>query len=198
MDLIFMIFIAIIYIIFGVTLPIKLLATNIKKSEKESERPIKYVLLKSFKLICYFIVFVIVMSMSLAYYNTAFPSSTSDVCTSSGGWVYSCFVNWEEVIIPLFAMFLTIIIYYLLCEIEIHNMFRMTRGKLKYVALIFYLLLMVGFNLGMIIILYGLFISIYFDSMLMEIFRFVVAFLPMSIFAISTYLRCLIKKLASK
>lgn len=198
MGFVSMLFIAAIYIIFGVTLPIKLLATNIKTNEKESERPVKYILLKLFRIICYFIVFIIVMAMLFAYYNTTFPSSTSDVCTSLGGWVYSCFVNWKEVVIPLLAMFLTIIIYYLLCEIEIHNMFRMTSGKLRYVALIFYLLLMVGFNLGMIIILYGLFISTYFDSVLMEIFRFVVAFLPMSIFAISTYLRCLIKKLTNK
>ena len=162
----------------------KIIDKNTIKSDEKSNK------IAIFKNICLIIILSIISLLIISYlssiYDDAIPDSTSNLCTNTGGWTYSCVGNSRIALILLPIIELVIIIYHFLSQRCVYNIFKHDNSIFKYIFMYVYMILIYLFNFIFIFYLYGLLISVYYKSYIVEILRFIVFISPTALFIIST------------
>ena len=132
------------------------------------------------------IISIIVISYLLNIYYSLIPSSTSSLCTNTGGWTYSCQGDTHTAPILLAAIGLVIIAYHFLSQKFVYKIFEYSKGVFKYIYMYIHMFIIYFLNFWLLLYLYGLFISVHYDSVLIELLRFFVFISPTCLFIIST------------
>lgn len=132
------------------------------------------------------IISLIVIFHLLTIYDILTPSSTSSLCTNTGGWTYSCQGDTYTAPILLAAIGLIIIAYHFLSQRFVYKIFEYSKGVFKYIYMYIHMFIIYFLNFCLLIYLYGLLISVYYDSILIELLRFLVFISPTCLFIIST------------
>lgn len=121
-------------------------------------------------------------------YNSLIPSSTSELCVNTGGWTYSCQGDSINALGLLILMGIIIVIHHFLCQKSIYNIFAQTKSVIKYIINFIYMIVIYIYSLMSVLGLYGLFITVHYDLVVVEVSRFLIAILPTAMFIISTYI----------
>ena len=119
------------------------------------------------------------------YYNLI-PDTTSNLCTNTGGWTYSCLGDTHTAPILLVVIGLVIIAYHFLSQRFIYKVFEYSKGIFKYIYMYIHMFIIYFLNFWFLLYLYGLFISVHYSSILIELLRFLVFISPTCLFIIST------------
>lgn len=132
------------------------------------------------------IISIIIILYLLIVYYSLIPSSTSDLCTNTGGWTYSCQGDLHTAPILLLIIGLVIIVYHFLSQKFVYKIFEYSKGLFKYIYMYIHMFIIYFLNFWLLLYLYGLFISVHYDSTLIELLRFFVFISPTCLFIIST------------
>ena len=130
----------------------------------------------------------------LNMYINLIPDSTSNLCTNTGGWTYSCLGDTHTVPILLAAIGLIIIAYHFLLQKFVYKIFEYSKRIFKYIYMYIHMFIIYFLNFWFSLYLYGLFISVYYDSVFIELLRFFVFISPTCLFIISTLIYVLKNK----
>lgn len=122
----------------------------------------------------------------LNIYEDLIPDSTSYLCTNTGGFTVSCSGDLRSAPILLFLMEIIITIHHFLSLKFIFKIFEYNNGIFKYFFMYIYMIVIYAFSFLFLFDLYGLFVSIYYDFIFVEILRFLVLISPICLFIVST------------
>lgn len=128
----------------------------------------------------------IIMGFLLSIYDGIFPDSTSDACTNGGGWIYSCEGNSKEALPILLSIGIVIAAHHFITQKFIYEIFKNSKKLFKYIYMYIHMFATYFLNIWLIFYLYGLFISLDFDSAIVENIRFFVTFSPTALYLVST------------
>ena len=164
------------------------ISKSIDKHTVTKEPSIKEII-KNICLVCLIsIISIIIIIYLLNMYDSLIPSSTSDLCSNTGGWTYSCQGDLHTVPILLVVIGLVIIAYHFLSQRFIYKVFEYSKGIFKYIYMYIHMFIIYFLNFWFLLYLYGLFISVHYSSILIELLRFLVFISPTCLFIISTLL----------
>lgn len=162
------------------------ISKSIDKHTITKEPSIKQII-KNISLICSIsIISIISINYLLLMYLNLIPNSTSSLCTNTGGWTYSCQGDLHTAPILLVAIGLIIIAYHFLSQKFVYNIFEYSKGIFKYIYMYIHMFIIYFLNFWLLVYLYGLFISVHYSSILIELLRFLVFISPTCLFIIST------------
>ena len=163
-----------------------LISKSIDKHTLTKETNIKEII-KNICLVCLLtIIFIIIIIYLLNMYDNLIPDSTSSLCTNIGGWVYSCQGDTHTAPILLAVIGLVIIAYHFLSQGFIYKIFKYNKGIFKYIYIYIHMFIIYFLNFWLFLYLYGLLITVKYDSTLIELLRFFVFISPTCLFIIST------------
>ena len=140
------------------------------------------------------IISIIVIIFLLNMYDSLIPNSTSNLCTNTGGWTYSCLGDTHNAPILLAAIGLIIIAYHFLSQKFVYKIFEYSKRVFKYIYMYIHMFIIYFLNFWLLLYLYGLFISVHYDSVFIELLRFFVFISPTCLFIISTLIYVLKNK----
>ncbi len=161
----------------------------IKKTKIIKNKDNKKIIIKNIiKLILLTIITLFIMINILNLYMNTFPESTSKLCTNTGGFTYSCIGDTQNAPIYLLIIGIIIIIHHFISIKFIYKIFEYNSGLFRYVFMYIHIGIIYLFNFILLFYLYGLFISVHFDFILIELLRLIVFLLPSGLFLISTFI----------
>jgi len=132
------------------------------------------------------ITFMYIVIFLLDIYVSLIPVSSSSSCTNTGGWTYSCKGDIHTAPILLLIIGLVIIIYHFLSQKFVYEIFEYSNGIFKYIYMYIHMFIIYFLNFGLFLYLYGVLVSVHYDSILIELLRFLVFISPTCLFVVST------------
>ena len=158
----------------------------ISKNNGFKEKDIKKILINIGKIILVSIIFLLVIIVLLDKYDNLIPSSSSNSCINLGGFTYKC--KCDSILMPtiLVSIGILIIIHHFICKKFIYKIFKYSSKWFSYLLMFIYMLLMYSLSFVLLVLLSGLFRSVYFDNIIIEILRVWVIISPFALFIIST------------
>lgn len=138
------------------------------------------------KILLFSILSLIFIIFLLNIYEGLIPDSTSYLCMNTGGFTFSCSGDLRSAFILLFLMEIIITIHHFLSLKSIFKIFEYNNGIFKYFFMYVYMIIIYAFSFLFLFDLYGLFVSIYYDFIFVEILRFLVLISPICLFIVST------------
>lgn len=157
-----------------------------KKITKHKEENFKIIFINIGKIILFSILSLIFIIFLLNIYEDLIPNSASYLCTDTGGFTVSCSGNSCSASVLLFLMEIIITIQHFLSLKFIFKIFEYSNGIFKYFFMYVYMIIIYAFSFLFLFDLYGLFVSIYYDFIFVEILRFLVLISPICLFIVST------------
>ena len=153
--------------------------TKIKESSaKEVIKNICFVILVS-------LIVLVIFYFLIEIYEDYIPSSNSSTCYNTGGWTYSCTGNQYIAAIVLSVMELIMIAHHFIVQRFIYKIFEYSNKVVKYIFMYCYIFIIYILSFWLIMFLFGLFTTIHFNSIFIEILRIIVVFTPTLLFTIS-------------
>ena len=113
-----------------------LISKYIEKYTITKESNIKQIAKNIYLIFLISIISIIVIIFLLNMYDSLIPNSTSNLCTNTGGWTYSCLGDTHNAPILLAAIGLIIIAYHFLSQRFIYKVFEYSKGIFKYIYII--------------------------------------------------------------
>ena len=165
-----------------------------KHTKKSKDITIKTIVIETVKIILFsMITFIIICLLIEKYYDLIIPINNNGTCVNTGGWTYSCIGDYRTITL-LGVMGIIITIHHFLSQLSIYKICKFNNKYLSYIYMYIYLIIIYILNFAFILFIYGFIASIHFDSIIMEIIRFIIGTLPTSLFIISTLIYALKNK----
>lgn len=156
-----------------------------KKIIKYKENSLEITFKNTCKIVLFSITALILLIFLLDIYKDLIPDSTSYLCTNTGGFTVSCSGDLRSVPL-LFLMGIIITIHHFVSLKSIFKIFEYNNGFFRYFFMYIYMIIIYVFSFLFLFGLYGLFVSVYYDFIIVEMLRFLVLISPICLFIIST------------
>lgn len=162
----------------------KLISKKITYSETNNYR----IIIKNIGLLILLLLAITLISIPfLQMYESASPNSTSNLCTNTGGWTYTCKGN-NSLILYLIIIGILITIHHIISIKYIFIIFNNCKKIFSYIFMYIYMISLYIFNFWLLIFLYGLMSTIYFNNII-NFIRLIVLVLPILLFYISIWFK---------
>lgn len=179
-----------------------LLMYFINKYTKKSKTKQKLDYKKLFKdiglILLYSSITIIIMGPLLTAYDNGIPSSTSDLCTNMGGWVYSCTGDNFVGLVTLLPMLIILCIHNYLVVRRIIYIVKQNNQVVNYIYIYIHMICTYAINFSLLLYISGLFISVEFNNTFVELLRLLVVLAPTCLYIPSTLIYCLMQKRKKK